>query len=234
MNKIPLLFLLFSIATSVAAVAAAPKEVTPDEVDGYKFGIEQGCRETAIKAGRTWEQGDSVCSCTMETLSRNFTFRDWQRAVKPEGVANGVLEKQILLEHADKTKKCITSRDAQHAAGKIARVPSLIGRWEWVMPSGCVESYTFKPGGAVDITSGEEKTSNMVEISPTPEKSGRHKFAMKILKDNGGADCSKKTTDDTGKTNSGYLMMNFDATMMAMCTTADGTVCMGPLKRKRK
>ena len=227
---------LLSVAWNIAALT--PDEVTAKQVEATKYGMDKGCRGQGTKRGDSAERTNAVCGCASETLNAKLTFRQWQEIYYYDRTNQDDKVAKIYQEHQQAIQECIAkalrSPNTQSADAPRS-MPSILGTWDWtIKKNGCKETFTFKPGGVLEVTSGSEKTESTYEITPTMEPSGRYKMVATVVKDYGGVDCSNSKHDSTGQTSTFYLLFTFEGDTMGMCFSAGGTDCMGPLKKRQR
>jgi hypothetical protein len=126
---------------------------------------------------------------------------------------------------------------AAHAATK-SPTPSanpILGAWTWTREANnCVETYTYHADGTEQVTSGDEKSDSVYQISSSPSAQGFYKLTDKVLKDYGGKDCADDASDSTGQESSVFVVFHPEGDMYLVCQTESMDNCFGPLKRIKK
>jgi hypothetical protein len=217
------------------SVPDSPNGISDQDIERYKFGMDRGCRDAGVKKGAPQPETDSFCDCMRDTLNSKVPKSAWQQAMYHALKRQGREEMQALSHYTPDIEQCRV-RDAlkEAAFSKSAGAKqSVLGSWEWTRKANlCGEVYTFAEDGTVSVISGDEKTENIYEFSEQPERSGRYKLKMTVTKDFGGRDCSDSTDDSTGMKSEVFILFSPDSSMLAMCTSASGPECFGPLKRR--
>lgn len=130
--------------------------------------------------------------------------------------------------------RCPPSR-LDHVRGCVpspfsSRIRSL-GKWQWTRSANqCTEVNHFRADRTAQVVSGTEKTSNVYTVAPQPDASGFYRLTLKIVKDQGGKDCSDDTRDSVGQSNTLYVTEPSNERHM-VCAAASPERCVGPLRR---
>jgi hypothetical protein len=226
--------LVVAVMPSLATAHDSPTSVTPPEIERYKFGVESDCRDAGARKADPPVQVNSFCSCLLDTLNRNLSTFDWQKATFFSQQNLPEKEAGVIAPLRDKIEQCHTAALAAAPAPPSPEkpVPSLVGAWQWKRPaSDCRVLYTLRSDGTGLILRGEEKTEVTYVLSG-PSQSGRYKLALTTTKYHGGRDCAGSSTDTTGKTIDAYLVVAPDGNTMAMCDSDFGLSCRGPFEKK--
>ena len=109
----------------------------------------------------------------------------------------------------------------------------LVGTWTIVVPgTRCTETLTILPSGLSPVTSGEEVSESVVEISDTAAANGFYKWVDRVTKTNGRKDCAGEVTP-VGDVATNYIrMLDASGTRFAVCTDETARQCFGPYVRQ--
>ena len=109
---------------------------------------------------------------------------------------------------------------------------SLIGKWTWTRKqNNCTEVYDFRADGNLLVTSGEEKSENLFELSADADQAGFYRLTITTVHDFGGKDCGESTKDDTGQTIDSFLLFDPSKSAFIICQQPNLSACYGPLNR---
>lgn len=206
------------------------------DVRQYKLNVEMGCRDEGAQKGGTPEQVAMICGCLVADLDARVPPLDWKAAAGAAAARDERAEMAVMRAyHREASQKCRpeNSLEVGKFAGLGQKQPSLAGIWFWKMPrTGCEETYRFTADGKVNVTSAREQTENEFSIASPDERSARWRLTITTRKDNRQPDCGGSAVDDTGKSTTQHVFLNYAQDVMLVCTTAQGYQCFGPLIRK--
>ena len=128
---------------------------------------------------------------------------------------------------------CVAALTAGAAA--LARPPAehhpLIGAWTITPTDGsCTETYIVRRNGTTLVTSAEEVSESEVDLSDEPSPKGYYKWVDKVVRDNGGKDCSGHITAPGSETTN-YILFHPSGDLFLMCAAEDIGTCFGPFVR---
>ncbi len=114
-------------------------------------------------------------------------------------------------------------------------VNPILGAWTWTREANnCFETYTYHADGTEQVSSGEEKSDSVYQISSSPSPQGFYKLTDKVVKDYGGKDCADDASDSTGQESSVFVVFHPEGDMYLVCQNESMDNCFGPLKRIKK
>ena len=113
----------------------------------------------------------------------------------------------------------------------VIQINPIVGSWSFTLPNAkCTETYHFFPNGTTKVTSGEEVSESVYEISANPRISGYYKLVDTIVKNNGKKDCVGGVTAIGHKATS-FVRFHPSGQMLIICWEESLEKCFGPLKR---
>jgi hypothetical protein len=206
------------------------------DVRQYKLNVEMSCRDEGAQKGGTPEQVAMICGCLVADLDARVPALDWKAAAGAAAARDERAEMAVMRAyHREASQKCRpeNSLEVSKFAALGQKPPALPGTWFLKMPrTGCEETYRFTADGKVNVTSAREQTENEFKVFPPEDKSARWRLTITTRKDNRQPDCGGSTADDTGKSTTQHVFVNYAQDVMLVCTTAQGYQCFGPLIRK--
>ncbi len=123
---------------------------------------------------------------------------------------------------------------AQQAQSAQAAQPTLPGLWTWTRKSNeCLEQYLFRPDGLLIASSRDARSESRYRMAWAPEPNGRYKVTLETVRDNGMRDCAGLSGDRTGQSMDVWLLFGGSGNTMILCSSINGTDCIGPLERER-
>lgn len=127
---------------------------------------------------------------------------------------------------------CLSS--AAPAADALRPDHPLLGTWALQIPNrACVETYEIRADGTTLVTSASEIAVSEFTISDKPSEKGFYKWDDKIVKDNGGKDCSGQVTKP-GKKVTLFLRFHPSGKLFVLCEKEDLKSCFGPFVRQEE
>ncbi len=216
-----------------AAHLESPEAVTNVDVDRYQFGLDQDCRDAGAKHGQSPSEIDAFCNCVFDTLNRDLSRSDWNRAVFFYLNGNEHDEERVMAPFLKKVIACRALALPASVAGDFApSPPPLVGRWQWTRPvDECKDVYTFRRDGTARIESGNARSENTYTLSTAPEASGRQKISLTTTEYLKGLNCDGSAVDTTGTAATVYVRLGVRNSRLMVCKSASGLDCIGPLKR---
>lgn len=106
----------------------------------------------------------------------------------------------------------------------------IVGVWRWSLPSGCTETYHYRPDGTALAASGKETTESRYTVAPRAAANGGYAVASEVVSGNGRPDCEGKVTK-VGSGSKVHVFFSTGRAQIMMCFDATGRQCLGPLTR---
>jgi hypothetical protein len=109
----------------------------------------------------------------------------------------------------------------------IAPDHPIVGTWKITLPLSdgpCDEIYSIRPDGTALVTSAEEISESVYEISDDPSEKGFYRWVDTITKDNGKKDC-------LGHVATNYIVFHSSGDMFLICIEERLESCIGPFAR---
>lgn len=119
-----------------------------------------------------------------------------------------------------------------HAA-EIAFDHPFIGTWRLTLAQlDCTEHYAFLRDGTSHVSSADEISESQFEISAKPSAKGYYLWTDKVVRNNGGKDCSGRVTAP-GKSVTQYVLFHHSRNIFFICRQERRDTCFGPFIRQR-
>jgi hypothetical protein len=225
---------LGACATKTPRTAADISEI---EIARYRFGMDQECRAAGRLHGETAASIEEFCNCAYDTLERNGRPDDWRRLVFLNDNGQGDEERRALAPLLAGVSACRLQRAASAAAAEAAASPAaaLVGLWAWKRPfDGCKEAFEFRDNGTVRIERNNERTESAYAVASAPETSGRLKVSLTVTRAELGTDCNGMFRGTDERSAPLFILFGYRNKMLAVCESADGEDCAGPLQREEQ
>jgi hypothetical protein len=108
----------------------------------------------------------------------------------------------------------------------------IVGKWQWTRDANkCTETYEYRADGSLHVESGAEITDNSYAVTPGPDAAGFYTITGKVLKTNGGQDCTEGPSGDNDKPYTIYVIFHRTEPLHLICYKPSLDECFGPLRR---
>lgn len=123
---------------------------------------------------------------------------------------------------------------AAYAGTPLSANHPLLGTWMLRIPGkNCQEIYQVRGDGTTLVTSAAEVAQSEFTVSEKPSAKGFYKWVDKVVKDNGGKDCSGNISKP-GHEVTLYLRFHPSGNLFLLCEKEDLNTCFGPFVRQKE
>jgi len=224
-----------SLAGCAATIPHAPSDVSSAEIERYRFGMYQECQAAGDLRGEAVLAARAFCDCVYDTLSRNVSADAWRKLVFLNLNGRAQEERAALAPVLGGVSLCRTTMAPASATPHFEPTAALEGIWAWKRPfDDCHESFEFRGDGTARFERGDERTENTYRVAAAPEAGGRYRVNIAPTWFAFGVTCDGSFRDEGERRAPVYVLFGARLETLAVCDSADGADCVGPLRRERK
>lgn len=223
------------LAGCAATMPRTPADVSSLEVERYRFGMYQECLAAGAVRGASAAAARAFCDCVDDVLSRNVDEAAWRRLVLLNEEGRSQEERQALAPMLAGVSLCRAAVAPAGAAPNVAPASGIQGVWTWTRPfDGCKETFEFRANGTARFERGDERTDYDYRLAAAPEASGRYRVDIAPTWSAPGETCDGGFRDASERKAPVYVLFGARFESLAVCDSASGEDCAGPLHRVRE